>query len=150
MTKHRVYIAGPLFSRHERLFLESMVDQMASDCALDPIEDFFLPHRDVGDVGISIDRPNAFEYDLKALDSAQVVVALLDGQDVDSGTAVEIGYALAKGKTILGLLTDQRAWIDVGILRINNMIWGACGKGRLIFNDSKALSNVLKSELKLA
>jgi len=31
------------------------------------------------------------------LDEASIVVAILDGPDVDSGTAIEIGYAFAKG-----------------------------------------------------
>lgn len=36
------------------------------------------------------------------------MVAVLDGADVDSGTAWEIGYAYAKGKPVLGLRTDFR------------------------------------------
>lgn len=37
-----------------------------------------------------------------------MVVAVLDGPDVDSGTAYEIGYARAKGKPVVGLKTDLR------------------------------------------
>ena len=33
---------------------------------------------------------------------------MLDGVDVDSGTAWEIGYAYAKGKPVFGLRTDFR------------------------------------------
>ncbi|MCC6944247.1 MAG: nucleoside 2-deoxyribosyltransferase, partial [Thermomicrobiales bacterium] len=36
------------------------------------------------------------------------MVAILDGVDVDSGTAAEIGYAFARGKHIEGLRTDWR------------------------------------------
>lgn len=36
------------------------------------------------------------------------VVAVLDGVDVDSGTAAEIGFAYALGKWIAGLRTDFR------------------------------------------
>src|SRR6185312_13858626 len=36
------------------------------------------------------------------------VVAILDGVDVDSGTASEIGFAFALGKRIVGLRTDFR------------------------------------------
>ena len=35
-----------------------------------------------------------------AIDRCSGVVAVLDGPDVDSGTAAEIGYAFAKGKQI--------------------------------------------------
>lgn len=42
------------------------------------------------------------------IDDADGVVAILDGVDVDSGTAAEIGYAFAQGKRIEGLRTDWR------------------------------------------
>jgi nucleoside 2-deoxyribosyltransferase len=40
---------------------------------------------------------------------ADQLLACLDGSDVDSGTCVEIGYAIALGKPILGYRTDFRA-----------------------------------------
>jgi hypothetical protein len=43
-----------------------------------------------------------------SISDADGVVAILDGVDVDSGTAGEIGYAFAKGKRIYGLRTDFR------------------------------------------
>lgn len=42
------------------------------------------------------------------IDASNGVVAILDGVDVDSGTAAEIGYAFAQGKRIYGLRTDFR------------------------------------------
>ena len=36
------------------------------------------------------------------------MIAILDGVDVDSGTAAEIGYAHALGKRVYGLRTDFR------------------------------------------
>jgi nucleoside 2-deoxyribosyltransferase len=47
-----------------------------------------------------------------AIDDAQVVVAVLDGVDVDSGTAAEIGYAFARGKRIVGYRGDFRLSAD--------------------------------------
>jgi len=46
------------------------------------------------------------------IDRADMVLAVLDGVDVDSGTAVEIGYAFAKGKPILGYRGDFRLSAD--------------------------------------
>lgn len=43
---------------------------------------------------------------------ADVLVAVLDGPDVDSGTASEIGFAYGLGKTIIGLRTDFRLAAD--------------------------------------
>jgi nucleoside 2-deoxyribosyltransferase len=46
------------------------------------------------------------------IDRADMVLAVLDGSDVDSGTAAEIGYAFAKGKPILGYRGDFRLSAD--------------------------------------
>ena len=43
---------------------------------------------------------------------SDVLVAVLDGSDVDSGTASEIGFAFGLGKTIIGLRTDFRLAAD--------------------------------------
>jgi nucleoside 2-deoxyribosyltransferase len=47
-----------------------------------------------------------------AIDRCDAVLAVLDGADVDSGTASEIGYAFAKGKPILGYRGDFRLSAD--------------------------------------
>jgi nucleoside 2-deoxyribosyltransferase len=47
-----------------------------------------------------------------AIDKCDAVLAVLDGVDVDSGTASEIGYAFAKGKPILGYRGDFRLSAD--------------------------------------
>jgi nucleoside 2-deoxyribosyltransferase len=47
-----------------------------------------------------------------AIDRCDLVFAVLDGVDVDSGTAAEIGYAFAKGKPILGYRGDFRLSAD--------------------------------------
>ena len=47
-----------------------------------------------------------------ALDACDLVFAVLDGVDVDSGTAAEIGYALAKAKPIIGYRGDFRLSAD--------------------------------------
>jgi nucleoside 2-deoxyribosyltransferase len=44
----------------------------------------------------------------RAIDRADAVLAVLDGADVDSGTAAEIGYACARGKAIVGYRGDVR------------------------------------------
>jgi nucleoside 2-deoxyribosyltransferase len=48
----------------------------------------------------------------RAIDATQGMVAVLDGPDVDSGTAAEIGYAFARGKLIVGYRGDFRLSAD--------------------------------------
>lgn len=56
-----------------------------------------------GDAVLEIGRRNA-----AAIDGADLVVAHLDGQEVDSGTAAEIGYACARGLPVLAIRSDWR------------------------------------------
>ena len=43
-----------------------------------------------------------------AIDDCHLLLAVLDGADVDSGTAAEIGYGFARGKPIVGYRSDTR------------------------------------------
>lgn len=147
-----VYVAGPLFSEAERRFLELMVFTLAKASGLDPLADFFLPHRDAGDSGKEHKRKDIFELELQQLDSATIVVGLLDGQDVDSGTCIELGYAYAKHKKIFGLLTDFRAYQTTGLepYRPNLMVWGACEEGNTLFHNLDSLAEAFKEYLRRA
>lgn len=153
-----IYVAGPLFSESERRYLEYLVDflQKELDERLHSNKQdyFFLPHRDVGDAGIVTGgNEDVFASDLRALDKASIVVAWLDGSDVDSGTAVELGYAYAKGKHIFGILTDRRRWSGSKIKGLNNMVWGLCqGEDRIYkvneTEEKKRLSEDILNALK--
>lgn len=48
----------------------------------------------------------------EAIEKCDVVVAVLDGSDVDSGTAAEIGFAAARNKPIVGYRSDFRLASD--------------------------------------
>jgi len=48
----------------------------------------------------------------KAIDDCDAIFAVLDGVDIDSGTASEIGYGFAIGKPILGYRGDFRLSAD--------------------------------------
>lgn len=155
----KIYIAGPLFSLHEKQFLELIVNFLSKRIkGLDSERDFFLPHRDAGDLGIIDEKEepskkkDMFSKDLKFLDEVEIVIAVLDGVDVDSGTAVELGYAYSKKKKIFGVLSDHRAFKNSKIKDLNNMVWGVCedGKSLILLNELKdleLLSNLLEKYL---
>ena len=44
----------------------------------------------------------------RAIRDADIVVAIIDGADADSGTAWEMGYAIGLRKTVIALRTDFR------------------------------------------
>jgi nucleoside 2-deoxyribosyltransferase len=45
---------------------------------------------------------------LAAIGESDAIVAVLDGQELDSGTVAELGYAAALGKRCFALRTDLR------------------------------------------
>jgi len=138
-----VYVAGPLFSQAERDFLEKMVDCLAKAAHLSPTEHFFLPHRDGGELGKGPTRTQIFNLDINTIKQVDIVVALLDGQDSDSGTCVELGYAYAMKKKVFGILTDFRSYYtnDHEPHRPNLMVWGVCENGGTVYNNLKSLSS---------
>ena len=85
--------------------------------------------------GMKAARDNLFDRDLLEIKRCQVLVALLDGPDIDSGTAVEMGIAHALGVPVVGLKTDFYRRNRI----VNNMIWGVCGRGATLVFDLKHL-----------
>jgi nucleoside 2-deoxyribosyltransferase len=100
----KVYIAGPLFTSGERWYLE-YIDQICRQAGFET----YLPHRDAGLCPPSGEGGKFFfNEDLKKLDEVDLLVAVLNGCEVDSGTAWEVGYAYARGRPILGIYDDKR------------------------------------------
>lgn len=133
MTK--VYVAGPLFNTHERAYLEQIAGALESAGY-----ETFLPHRDaglVGDLSDRQERQRLFRSDMQALETCDLVVALLTGADHDSGTCGELGYAYARGKPCYGITDDRRS--------MNNLIWGLCAEGKTIVRDIESLMGLLQA-----
>jgi nucleoside 2-deoxyribosyltransferase len=66
-----------------------------------------------------------------AIRSCDLLVALLDGQEPDSGTAAELGYAAALEKTCFGLRSDLRQAGEEGVavnLQLETFVVGSGGK----------------------
>ena len=59
-------------------------------------------HRDLAE------HARIYEQNKKALYEADLVVAVIDGADADSGTAWEMGYTAALNKPVFALRTDFR------------------------------------------
>lgn len=71
-----------------------------------------------------------------AIRRADLVVAVLDGVDVDSGTASEIGFAYGLGKPVWGLRTDFRlAGDNLGsIVNLQVEYWIETSGGQIVTN----------------
>lgn len=58
--------------------------------------------------------------------TCDLVMALLDGPQVDDGTSWDIGYAHAKGIPVIGIRTDFRQAEDVPGAVVNSMVHASC------------------------
>jgi nucleoside 2-deoxyribosyltransferase len=116
-----VYFAGPLFTMAERRFNEELSAEMQRLCPA--LEIFFPQACDKEFQGLPDFSQRIYEALMAALDRCDVVVAILDGADSDSGTCIEIAYARAKGKAVIGVRTDFR---DGEVHGLNIMAAGTC------------------------
>jgi len=107
-----IYLAGPLFTQAERRWLRQL-----SQALQERNYKIFLPQDDAG-LPLLQNPPDyhgAFEVCRDAIDRCDLLIAVLDGADADSGTAWECGYAYARGKPIVALRTDFRGGEDQGL-----------------------------------
>ncbi len=120
----RVYVASPLgFAASTRFYyLNELLPRVeaAGHTALDPWKDedgalalALGAGRDHGDPLVRREELAKVDAALGArnvalIQEADALLAVLDGTDVDSGTAAEGGYAYGLGKPVVGLRTDFR------------------------------------------
>lgn len=125
MKNNKLYIASPLgFSEAGRLFMTEKIFPVITEAGYSIIDPWVLTPQK------QIDKVLAMPYgdakrrawrklnvviganNRKGIEDSIGLVAVLDGVDVDSGTASEIGYAAALKKPILGYRGDFRLSAD--------------------------------------
>lgn len=116
----RVYIASPLgFAVSTTAFMHDLIARLDGIVAIENPWDDVRFVDDFAEIATlerhaeRVSRLKKINHELgktnaQRIDRSDAVLAILDGVDVDSGTAAEIGYAFAKGKTVYGLRTDFR------------------------------------------
>jgi nucleoside 2-deoxyribosyltransferase len=115
-----VYLAGPLFTQAEWQWNERLAAALEEQSLL-----VLLPQRAAEPMllGTVLFDPNAiFQANIESLERADALVAILDGADVDSGTAWECGYAFKAKKPVIGVRTDIRAGGDDPRAAVNLML----------------------------
>jgi nucleoside 2-deoxyribosyltransferase len=121
----KIYLASPLgFSEAGRLFHKDVIVREVIRLGHQPLDPWELtPQSEIDAVmalPYGLERRDAWRKlnrviggnNRAAIDRCDMVFAVLDGVDVDSGTAAEIGYAFANGKPILGYRGDLRLSSD--------------------------------------
>ncbi len=116
----KVYLASPLgFAESTRVFMERLIAALNEQVTvINPwddhrFDDDFQRAPRIADAAerhallthINHELGKGNEERIRGCDG---LIAVLDGIDVDSGTAAEVGFAYALGKRIYGLRTDFR------------------------------------------
>jgi nucleoside 2-deoxyribosyltransferase len=99
----KIYLAGPLFTLAEIEFNNTLhyeLTQLGFDV--------FLPQNECQ----GLQDEHIFLKCKEGIDSCNIIVAILDGADADSGTCWECGYGFANNKHIIGIRTDFRSTGD--------------------------------------
>ena len=117
----KVYVASPLgFSEAGRAFYRQrllpllrrrghvILDPWASDESSRIERERRRPYGRARRDALSVANAAVARANQHAINRADALVAVLDGSDVDSGTAAEIGYAFARGTPIVGYRGDFR------------------------------------------
>jgi len=144
----KIYLASPYgFSESTKRFLEDLRTQLrsAGHNVKDPweLDDKYLAALRIRAEGLSPQRRIAelqkinrkiARINSKAICDSEIVVACLDGPDVDSGTASEIGFAFAHKKKIFGYRGDFRLTGENEAALVNMQVqyWIEKSKGRIL------------------
>lgn len=122
-ARPRAYVASPLgFSEAGRAYYAEHY-LPALRVHVEPVDPWTLTAAAEFDAARAAGREHDFGIEVGARNAgairgAQLVIAQLDGQEVDAGTAAEVGYATALGLPCLALRSDLRSSGEPG-MRVN-------------------------------
>ena len=121
----KIYLAAPLFSQVQRQYnraLARKLEQALPRCEVVLPQDFRTGPAQAS-YNDRREMETLYQRCVEEVDAADIVLALLDGADADSGTAFEVGYARGRGKPVLGVRTDFR---QLQIKGLNIMLAEGC------------------------
>ena len=119
-ARPRCYLASPLgFSEAGRdYYARRYVPALAEH--VEPVDPWTLSRPEEFAAAAAAGRERVFGVEVgarnaQAIRGAQLLIAQLDGQEVDAGTASEVGYAAALGRPCLAVRSDLRSSGEPGM-----------------------------------
>ncbi|WP_431812127.1 nucleoside 2-deoxyribosyltransferase [Lysinibacillus sp. FW12] len=103
----KAYLANGLFSLGDRLVNEQLAAAIREAV---PGIALYVPQENdaINDKSAYADSLAIAQADLEMLEKSDVLIAVLDGVEIDSGVAAEIGAFAMLNRPIVGVLTDVR------------------------------------------
>lgn len=158
-SRPKVYLASPLgFSESGRLFYYEKLIPMVVKSGFEVLDPWVLTAQEVIQPAVLLPygpkRKSAWQKinkiigrnNVEAIRKSNLIIAVLDGVDVDSGTASEIGYGAALDKPVIGYRGDFRLSTDNDGAMINLQVeYFIRLNGGTIVTNLKELESILKS-----
>lgn len=117
----KAYLANGLFSLGDRLVNEQLA--VAIREAVPGIELYVPQENDaINDKTAYADSLAIAQADLEMLQNSDVLVAVLDGVEIDSGVAAEIGAFAMLNRPIVGVFTDVRQQGRDNMMKIEALV----------------------------
>jgi nucleoside 2-deoxyribosyltransferase len=148
----KAYLASPLgFTEPTRFWYNKVFVPAVKKAGITPIDPWILtadaevqavlsmPVGEKRDAAIHALHHEMAKRNKVGIDMADIIIACLDGQELDGGTCAEIGYGVKGGKVAYGWRTDWRMTGEQGAivnLQVQYFIEASGGK---IFRDLKEL-----------
>ena len=104
---NKVYLANGLFSESDFNYNAYIAKRLREEI---PNIDLYVPQEngEINDKNQYADSLAIAKADYSKVKDSDVLIAVLEGSEIDSGVAAEIGGAHALGKKVIGLSTDSR------------------------------------------
>jgi nucleoside 2-deoxyribosyltransferase len=135
--RRRCYVASPLGFTEAGRDYYARVYLPALAAVVEPVDPWMLTGADefaaAAAAGIAAQRAlslDAGRRNAEAIRSCSLLAAYLEGQEPDSGTVVEVGYACGLGLTCFGLRSDLRLAGEPGValnLQVESLIVASGG-----------------------
>lgn len=116
----KAYLANGLFSSADRMYNEHVAKTLRQ--AFPELELFVPQEQTINDKNSYADSRMIATADAKGLLESDFLVAILDGVEIDSGVAAEIGIFWTTGRPIIGICTDVRQMGRDNELKIEALI----------------------------
>ncbi len=131
----KLYLAGPIFSEADQNWLRALKEKIELYCrekrlGLQVVWPYELMDSETAQRLGPMAKGEIFRLCKGHLEDTDVLIACLDGSQVDDGTAWEIGYYFARKPgnrhRILGIRTDFRRAGETAFSTVNLMIEESC------------------------
>ena len=150
-TTSKIYMAGPLgFTEAGRLYHQTVLVPAVRAAGFEPLDPWDIDPELQAVFGLPVGSPERRAQlpgvnraigarNARLIDECDAVLAVLDGNDVDSGTAAEIGYAAARHRPVVGLRCDHRVTGDNEATLVNLQVeWFVIESGGSLETDPRA------------